>query len=1000
MVGEIVLDDPAWGTAVALLYVLLAVLGAIAVAAAARPVYLRMAMRNAARRPSQTALVLVGLMVGTLILSGAFVASDSMEYLIVKESYRQLDALDELVSTQGEMAFDASLYEALAADTGVRSATDGIAPMMYIGGASIFDVVSGQTEAGVVVQGIDPALEAGFGAFTTRAGERVDGSDLRPMEAVINERLAKAALVEEGHTIRVYFVPPMALSNATPSQDGSVPQSSILMSVLTVRHVVHDGGKAAVNSGRTIFVTLPTAQSMCGLPGLVNLIKVSNPGGVGGGEDGTAEAGAALEHALEALNATGVPAASALEVWTTKRDAVEEAVDSAGAMKDLLVMASAFTVVAGVLLIVSIFSMLAEERRKELGISRAIGMRRTTLVRTFVFEGAVYSVVSAAIGTMLGLGVGYLLMNGFLAAFNEQFDVPFYFKSSSLLISFAAGSLITLGTVAVASWRISSLNIVRSIRSLPEPRPARGSWRALAQGATLVGLGALLAVLGFGPVDSGILRTLGPSLALLGTGLVLGAWARPEVAHTVAGLSVLAYATWALFNIELSASEGMMGLVVSGVLMVGGAVLTLVSNSGALVYLVSKAMSALPRGRAIAEPAIAHPLNRKGRTGMTVAMFSLIIFIVMLFAIFFATFTPNLAREAGGYDLYATSSVPVQDIRNLTVDGDGGEGTVVNHTTLDTRVAQADGLVMYMHAGYYRVDGKEIPVYGPPYHQLIGVGEGFATHTGYALKARAVEYATDRDAWLAVARDPGVAIIDTASASGPVAINVGDLVELPEQAGFNGTRTFRVAGIADESMFMGLFVQRAALLQGLPFLRGDTLFLMSVAPGEDPVAVAHALEAEMCAIGLDVRTIESVVKELQAGMESIFQMFELFMALGLLVGVASLGVLSVRAVIERRQEIGVMRAIGYTRGMVLGTFSIEMLFVTTLGILVGLVVGIVAGYGIFNSGTDGMSVGFQVPLDDFALVSAIAYVAAAVCTFVPAWKASRTNPAEAVRWVE
>ena len=999
MVGEIVLDDPAWGAAVALLYVLLAVLGAIAFAAAVRPVYLRMAMRNATRRPSQTGLVLAGLMVGTLILSGALVASDSMEYLIVEESYRQLDTLDELVDTQGHMAFDMSLYEALAADAGVRNATDGLAPVMYILGASIFDVASGQTEANVVVQGFNPDFEAGFGSFTTKAGERVDGSDLGPMEVIINERLAKAALVEEGHTLRVYFMPPLDLANATPSQDGD-GQSAIQMSVLTVRHVVRDSGKAAINSGRALFVSLPTAQSMCALPGLVNLIKVSNPGGVGEGEDGTATAETALEHALEALNATGVPAASALEVRTTKRDAVKEAVDSAASMKDLLVMASSFTVVAGVLLIVSIFSMLAEERRKELGISRAIGMRRTTLVRTFVFEGAVYSVIAAAMGTVMGLGVGYLLMNGFLAAFNEQFDVQFYFKSSSLLISFASGALITLGTVAVASWRISSLNIVRSIRSLPEPSAARGSWRSIAQGAALLGLGAVLAVMGFGPVDSGILRTFGPSLALLGGGLVLGAWVRTDLAHTFAGLSVLAYATWALFNVEMTEAEGMMGLVVSGILMVGGAVLALVSNSGALVYVVSKAMSALPRGRAIAEPAIAHPLNRKGRTGMTVAMFSLIIFIVMLFAIFFATFAPDLAREAGGYDLYATSSVPVRDIRNLTVDGDGGEGTVVDHTTLDARVGWADGLVNCMHYGYYRVGGEDIPTYGPPYHQLMGIGEGFASHTEYALKARAPEYATDRDAWLAVARDPGLAIIDTSSASSTVAIKVGDLVELPEQAGFNGTRAFRVVGIADETLLMGLFVQKAQLLSGIPSLRGDTLFLMTVAPGEDAESVAHALEAEMCAIGLDVRTIGAVVEEYQSAMETMFQMFTLFMALGLLVGVASLGVLSVRAVIERRQEIGVMRAIGYTRGMVLGTFSTEMMFVTTLGILVGLVVGVIAGYGIFNSSVEGLGVGFQIPLGDFAMVSAIAYVAAAVCTFVPAWKASRTNPAEAVRWVE
>ena len=41
-----------------------------------------------------------------------------------------------------------------------------------------------------------------------------------------------------------------------------------------------------------------------------------------------------------------------------------------------------------------------------------------------------------------------------------------------------------------------------------------------------------------------------------------------------------------------------------------------------------------------------------------------------------------------------------------------------------------------------------------------------------------------------------------------------------------------------------------------------------------------------------------------------------FMGLGLIVGVAALGVISARAVVERRQQIGVLRAIGFRRRMV------------------------------------------------------------------------------------
>ena len=45
-----------------------------------------------------------------------------------------------------------------------------------------------------------------------------------------------------------------------------------------------------------------------------------------------------------------------------------------------------------------------------------------------------------------------------------------------------------------------------------------------------------------------------------------------------------------------------------------------------------------------------------------------------------------------------------------------------------------------------------------------------------------------------------------------------------------------------------------------------------------------------------------------------------FMGLGLIVGVAALGVISARAVVERRQQIGVLRAIGFRRRMIQVSF--------------------------------------------------------------------------------
>jgi ABC-type antimicrobial peptide transport system permease subunit len=46
------------------------------------------------------------------------------------------------------------------------------------------------------------------------------------------------------------------------------------------------------------------------------------------------------------------------------------------------------------------------------------------------------------------------------------------------------------------------------------------------------------------------------------------------------------------------------------------------------------------------------------------------------------------------------------------------------------------------------------------------------------------------------------------------------------------------------------------------------------------------------------------------------------------------------------------------------------------------------------------AIDFVIPWDNILMVIGITIFAAIVCTSIPAFKASRTNPAEAVRWME
>jgi len=995
--ADIVLPDEGWAQAFQLLIFALMVLGIIGIVAAQKPILLRMGIRNATRRPAQTSLVIGGLMIGTAILSGAFVTGDTMQFAIVKSSYSGADLIDEMVEIPGNPAYNYSVYENISKDPEVNRLTDGISPMILLSGVTIFDNTSSQLEPSTYIHCIDPAIDKRFGNFKTKGGSDIDGSDLLGNEVIMNQRLASALGAKTGDVLEAYYQPLMSAIGGPPGPGGG--GSDLQLSILTVKHIVKDQGKADYNSGKNMFMSLSSAQTVLNATGKINAIKISNKGGVVDGVKGTHGTKIAIEAVIAKLGPEAGAFPAQFSVSTVKKAVVDIAESSSASLEDFLLMASTFTIVAGVLLIINIFVMLAEERKKELGISRAVGMRRAHLVRGFVFEGVFYSIIASIIGTFMGILVAFVMASGIFTAFGAGIeDVPFYWKNSSLAKAFSLGLLITLGTVGLASYRVSTLNIVRAIRSIADPVKPKGTRRDLAMGIAMLVFGILFIMGGFTPGGSGILRLLGPNLFLFGIAFTIRRWTGPSVAYTFGGLAVLFYSMYFLFYGKLSDSEGIVGLVINGLLMVFSAVLAIVSNSKYVVRGLGRVIGVTPRAKAVVVPAIAHPLNRGFRTGMTISMFSLILFIVVLFSIFFTVFTPNVGDEGGGYDLMGMSSVPVGNIYNVSFGS--GSGLPVKYDTLNSKLEYVDGIAQYGFWGNFIVNKTEVLTYGPPFHYLMGIDGNFTTHMKYKLSSRDKSYSNDAAAWAAVISGPDLAIIDTASASTQPAIKIGDVVDLPYTAGGNRTKGYKVVGIVDELLFAGLFVQKTTLMNDFVAVRGDNLFFMKVKAGEDQKQVAMGLESDFKVLGMNVVVMKEFLKMINSGIKSVYQMFEMYMSLGLVVGIAALGVISFRAVIERKQEIGIMRALGYRRSMVLGTFIIEMMFVTTMGIVIGVLIGWVAGYGIWKVSMESMGVPFTVPWDRIGLTIGITLLAGLLCTIIPAYKASRTNPAEAVRWIE
>jgi putative ABC transport system permease protein len=185
----------------------------------------------------------------------------------------------------------------------------------------------------------------------------------------------------------------------------------------------------------------------------------------------------------------------------------------------------------------------------------------------------------------------------------------------------------------------------------------------------------------------------------------------------------------------------------------------------------------------------------------------------------------------------------------------------------------------------------------------------------------------------------------------------------------------------------------------LPFELPAPTHFIRLEEGVDAGQTSAALESAFLKNGL-----ESVdqIQELRDALSQqyVFQYLLLgFLTVGLVVGVAALGVISTRAVVERRQQIGMLRALGFQRKMVSRVFLIESTFVALLGIGLGAGLALIpAAQMITDMAAEIPGLTFQVPWTEIVVVSGLAYAMTLLTTWLPAIQASQINPAEALRY--
>ena len=1028
---ETIFGIPANTLMISLLAALALILFSVLVIALRHPVPFKLGLRNLGRRRSQTVLIIAGLALSTLIITSALGIGDTVAFSVKSSVYQELGVIDEQIGKESQEsgtgfglgsagpalagAENSWLEASLARD--VSSAVDGtivdgVAPVA-IESLPGFNEGNGLSEAAVELRGIGQLTGTGF--------EMPGGVEsLASGEAVINQSLSDVLDLVEGDSFSLVNVQPIPL---------------------LVAEVVPDGGLAG--AAPAVLLPVEKVQEIFSRPNQLTGILISNAGGVEDGVDLTDDAIASLE-----------PLVGDQIVQPVKLDRLETASSSAEFITTLFVTFGTFSILSGILLIFLIFSVLAAERKSELGMGRAVGLQRSDLIRQFITEGLGYNFMAALIGATLGV-LAALLLAGTLAALlgGDSLSITPRVSPRSALIGYSLGLVVTFVTVSISAVRISKLNIIAAIRDLDLPSLPRESqwtlflrpflvWRAalskagrgnrreairlfilagpkavlafwmglLARGPVLMVLGFLLAWVGVNVAKQAGVYGLGVSLFIIGFGQ-MAAWlfVSKRLAYSLIGLSLILY--WSLPTMEagrlaeLGRNPG--DFFISGLFLVGGAIVLFLYNADRLLNLFASVLGRFGRLLPVARVSIAYPVVAKGRTAVTLAMFSLVVFTLVGTTTITNTFSNFLNADtgSGGYDVVAQANpfnpLPAEEF-DAAVTALASAGTIERPDAIASAIfapVEAQSPAMDQPAGY-AINGVDDAFLNSQELELAGIADGFE----------------DQDAvWTALQEDPSLVVIDSFSVDREgdptfqagedsfiiqsISANESGFAPVSIQiTGMDGqSREFTVVGVLSTapSFFGAMMNVEAAAELGY---ETPNKFFVRLPDGADSQLAANAIEGALSDNGIQTTLIKEQLEQSRQATRSVFYLIQGFIGLGLFIGIAALGVVTIRAVVERRQQIGVLRAIGFQPKMVEGVFLLEGVFIAGLGTLIGYVLALTFAYNLYLQVAADQGLAFLPPWPTLIAIGTAIVVASLLTTWLPARSAARVTIAESLRY--
>jgi hypothetical protein len=582
----------------------------------------------------------------------------------------------------------------------------------------------------------------------------------------------------------------------------------------------------------------------------------------------------------------------------------------------LFLLFSAFLIVAALLLVGLLFHLNLDRRAEEIGLLLAAGYRRLTLFFLLLGEGLLLSLLGGVLGALAGSFYAWGLLRFFQAVWPESGDTSFlrlHVTVPSLAIGFAASLLLSLLTLA---WALRGLS-------------------RMAPSALLAGV-------------SPSTQSFAPRTRRRWSIWIAGACAVIALAFTIAGN---------FFNDREAQAGTFFG---------SGGLLLIAALAALWGWMRRPSGRSAWRSFTLTGLSLRNDTRNPLRSLLTAGLLASASFLIVAVDLFRQQLGTDFLQKdsgSGGFALLGESEAPVyaklddkDGRRKLLRDfQEQLQQSGVAPEDAKQQVAEARTLLDPLEIYSFRVragdDASCLNLYKPDAQRLrlLGAPKGMRYRGGFRFADVLSANNEERmNPWLLLEQslpdDKGVQVVPVIGEQNSVQWilkkGLGEDLDMTDEAG--RPIKLRIVALLKESVFQnGLVMSWDNFREHFPSEEGTRFFLID-AHGEPLEPMQRVLETALRDQGLETLPTAWRLQSYLAVENMYLTTFQALGALGLLLGAVGLSVVLLRGVWERRGELALLRALGYSRAVLGRLLLMENGFLLLLGLGAGILSALVA----------------------------------------------------------